>query len=598
MTQRVPRRRGRVAPFDDWWSAVSGGRFFTWWTLVASGLAAVFLLSPIAGPLSPTETTAAMFTSLLTWVVIVLVVLPVAVVERRLQRPAARGALVVAVLVTVSLLRPFLNDATGGMLFGLVSEAHWAQRIATNALIWFTLLPLVAAAANVYEESRRSSTRLSAALSVFEDLQRRIADYGDENARLLTEEIRRLRRQRDEMLERAVDFDAVRAFADDVRATSHRLDERLQTPIDHRPGYAVSAGERPRPRAGSFLAQLGRPPAALVLVVYFLASAPYTVMVGGWPLLLASASLLIAFGVIADLIARWAEARATPPVAGAVFLIVWTAAGAGMSAGGAALTSIAAMVLLVPLLSIPGLALICAIGVGAMNRAESDRQSLSQLLTATSSLVTSQTARARDPLWRGVDLLHDRVQSTCVIFAARADERQPTPQERDRFRRDTDFAFDEILAGASAAPLGGDDIDGLLATWSEVLDVRAEIDPLAVAALQAPAVAAAVGNIISEGFVNAVKHSSARTARVRVTSAPDGSAVSVAIVSPGTLRPQRVRGLGLSAFDDRARLTQVGRDVVLEVAVPTVTTPAPTRAPSRRWDAPTEPVRLPPRPTR
>jgi signal transduction histidine kinase len=71
---------------------------------------------------------------------------------------------------------------------------------------------------------------------------------------------------------------------------------------------------------------------------------------------------------------------------------------------------------------------------------------------------------------------------------------------------------------------------------------------------------------VGEGFVNAVKHSAARTVRLSVTGGP--GAVTVAVSSPGQLGAVRTPGLGLASFGDRARLRQDGEDVVLEVIVP------------------------------
>lgn len=598
--RRTPARFGLArlssivaSVFGQWSSVLSSGRFVSVPTVLTSGVVSVTLLSPIAGRVGAGENAAAMLCSLVSWLLLLALVVPVGIVERRIRSRLLRGALIAGMLVAMSVARPFLNDAIAHTFFGFDSSQQWAQRVATNALVWFTLLPLVAAVANRLAASRDSSERLAAALAVFDDLRARIDRYAQTNTALLNRAVVSLRQRRDELLASPIDFDAVRAFADDVRAHSHLLDERLQTPLDQRSGYLLH-GRRPR-RRGSVLALLSRPPAGVIAIVYLVSSAPYTYSVGGWPLVLAASGILAVLAAAADLALRaWGGGR-RPVVRGTAIVLCWSIVGALVTLSGAVLTSIEGIVLFVPLVAIPGVAVVVALGAGALERTRRDGDSLSRLLSDTSALVTSQTARAREPLWRAVDLLHDRIQGRCVIFAAHADEHEVTAADIARFRAETEAAFVEILDGAPTHAEAADDLDGLLASWAEVIDVRAEIDSAAVTALQSPAVATAVVAAVREGFVNAVKHSSARAAHVTVTAPPDEASVTVSIASRGVLRSAPSAGLGLAAFDDRARLRQVGEDVVLEVTVPARPSSLPVRAvtASRRAYPPTEPVRIP-----
>ncbi len=575
-SRRVATRLGEVA--GHWWDAVSGGWFFTAWTLTASGLVSVLLLSPYTGLTGAVENLAAMAASLLAWIVIVVAVVPIALWERRLATRAARGILVIVTLAVVSTARPFLNDAIADALFGHASTGDWPQRIATNGLTWFVLLPLVAGARTWYVESERSAARLAAAVAVLDGLRERTARYERSNAALLADAVAQLRRQRDAMLAAHVDFAAVRDFADDVRVASHRFDERLRAGFEPDHGEAATPGAAPvagdsaggvtasgvadaRP---ALLARLARPPALLIAGLYFAAGAPYTFAVGGWPLVLAALVLLAAVALGADLATRVLGRGQRATVRGAVMIVSWLVAAVVMMTAGMVLTSVDGMVLFVPLLALPGLAVVVALGTDATRRTRRHRSTVTQLLGRASAIATTEAARAREPLRRAVVLLHDRVQSRCVVFGARADERTPTAAETARFRSETDDAFDEILAGAPAAAV--DDLDGLLATWSGVLDVQARIGAGVAAALQSPRTAAAVVAIVSEGFVNAVKHSAARTAALSITT--DGDVLTVAIASPGTLRAVPSAGLGLASLDGRVQLRQDGADVVLEVAVP------------------------------
>ena len=581
-----------TAVAGHWWEAVSSGRFFTGWTLLASGVAAVLILSPYEGLDGVAEHLAAMAASLLAWLVIVALVLPVAVAERRLDSAVARGALIIATLVAVSIARPFLNDAIASTLFGHEWTGAWLQRIATNALSWFTVLPLVAASAVWYADAKKSATRLAAALAVFDDLRGRVIRYGQQNAALLTDAVADVRRRRDALLAGRIDFDAVRAFADQVRAASHRLDDRLRSPLDGVVDDPVP-NEKARGTAVPFLARLARPNPTLVVVLYYLASTPYTLALGGIPLVVVAFTLLLGLAFAADLVIRASGRGRSPVVQGVIVLACWIGVGVGVVVVGLLLTSADEIVLAIPLLTIPALAAVVGLTADAVERSRAQTRTLTELLAHTAALATAQTAQAREPLWRAVDLLHDRVQSRCVIFAARVDDRPPTPEEVRRFRIDTESAFAEILVGA---PEGSDttDLDGLLAIWSGILDVRADIDAAAVVALQDAEVAADVGAVVSEGFVNAVKHSAARAARLSVTTSHDESELRVTVSSSGTLRGTGTPGLGLASFGERAHLRQEGGLVVLEVIVPLSHHEATTFDTShRRRRPPTMAVRVP-----
>lgn len=572
-----------------WWQAVSSGRFFSRWTVLASGLVAVVVLSPVADLDGFDEHLTAMASSALAWVVLIVLLMPAAYLERRVKRRIVRGVVVIIALLAASTARPFLNDFIAETLFDHYVTAGWVQRIATNALTWFALLPLIAAAAQWYGESRSSAARLSAALAVFDDLRHRISRYSHENTLLLDDAIAGLRERRDALLAGAVDFDAVRRFAEEVRGVSHQLDERLRVALDYRSGYAVQ--ETPAASPVPFLARVAPPPAGLVVALYFVASLPYTFVAGGQVLIVLSLVVLLVLGLLAELATRLVSRGRSPAAQGAVIIASWTIVGLIMTVAGMIARAGDGAVLAIPILVIPSLAVVIGFGVDALHRTREDGDALTNLLASTSSLATARIARAREPLWRAVDLLHDRVQSRCVIFAARVDEHEPTAKELERFRQETDEAFDAILEGSSPYLTESRDLDGLLATWAGVLDVNAEIDGSAVIALQSAAVSAAVVAAVGEGLINAVKHSAAREARLRVTTAPDGSALEVEIASAGALGSGS-SGLGLASLGGAAELVQVEDDVVLRVRLPLSEGALAGDAPSRRWSPPTTTVHL------
>lgn len=550
------------------WGAISGGRFFTGWTLAASGVVAVVLLSPYAGLSGIGPHLAAIAASFVAWAILVVAALPAAAMERRIATPGGRGALVIAVLAGASITRPFLNDAVAWMLFDHVSTDGWSQRIATNALTWFTLLPLVAAVASWYAQSRDASERLRAAVSVFDDLGGQVDRYRVANAELLTETIAHLRGRRDALLAGHIDFDGVRAFADDVRADSHRLDARLRERIEGR-DRPPAAAARVAPARATVLARISRSSAPLVAAVYFIASAPYTSIVGGWLLVLVAAAYLAISALCAGPGAKRVARGRTAAAHGAIVLAVWVCSGAGMAAMAAAVTQVDRILLLMPAVALPGLAAIVGLAGDALSRAREDSRILTEKLADASEGAAARTARARAPLSRAVRLLHDRVQSRCVIFAAKADERVPTTEEVAEFRRQTDAAFAGILdPGAEASDADGQEgLDGLLAAWAGVLDVEVSVDGGAAAALQSPPVTAQVVAVVGEGFLNAVKHSATRAMALAVRTAADECGLVVAVTSRGVLGTGPA-GIGLAPFGDRARLRQVGEDVVLEVWIP------------------------------
>ncbi|CAN7189695.1 hypothetical protein LJR045_000475 [Microbacterium sp. LjRoot45] len=592
-TPRSSDRLGLAEVVDHWWGAVSGGRFFTRWTLLASAVVAILILSPFSGLDGVAEHLAAMIASAVTWLTLVVLLIPAAVAERRLSRPAARGALVIGALLAISIARPFLNDAAAALLFDHPWTAEWLQRVATNALSWFTVLPLVAAAASRYADARETAQRLESALAVFADLRGLVRRYGQQNAALLTDAVADVRRRRDALLAGVIDFDAVRAFADDVRAASHRLDARLSARLDAVVLDHDAPDEAARTPRVPFLARLARPHPLLVVGLYFAASTPYTFALGGVLLVIAALALLVVFALIADAVIRLASRGHGPVARGIIVLLCWVAVALGTVLVGVLLTDADELVLAIPLVTIPALAVVVALTADAVERTGTQSRTLTDLLAHTAALATAQTAQAREPLWRAVDLLHDRVQSRCVIFAARVDEREPTPEEIRRFRASTEAAFAEILVGApDRADIA--DLDGLLATWSGVLDVQADIDTSAMVALQTPVVATAVVAAVSEGFVNAVKHSEARAARLSVTTSADESELTVAIASRGVLRGSGATGLGLASFGDKATLRQEGDHVVLQVIVPLARAGVGRKGgPHRRWRAPTTTVSLP-----
>ncbi|MCT9819015.1 hypothetical protein N3K63_01805 [Microbacterium sp. W1N] len=546
-----------------WWGAVSSGRYLTWWTLLATGIVAQTLLGPYAGADTAADTVGAFVVSTLVWAVLAVALLPVAAAERRMPSRAARGAVVVTALALASAVRPFLNDALLWVLLGEPTTAGWVQRVATNLLAWFAITGAVAIATERYAALRDGGQRLRAAMDALAVSRAEIAAFERATGAALAEAAAQLRARRDALLAGDLDFDRVRAYSDVVRAQSHRLQDLSRA---DRHGFAgaphrtAAAAPTTRDRVPVF-ARLRPPPLLTVGAIYAVAAAPFVLSVGG-PLVLIVAivlALLVCLG--ADLITR-RFVRVRPPVArGILFLLTWTLAGATMTTVGMIVLPQSGAALIVPVAGFPALAALCAVCTDAVHRSTVQTQRLTYALRTVPRGLAATEASVRERLRHAADLLHGRVQARCVVFAAYIDEAEPTEVEIDAFRSGIDAALD---AAVSAQVDDADsDLAGLLAAWTDVVEVASDIDARAEEVIADPVVARRVAAIVSEGLVNAVKHSAARTAELQIE--PVDSGVRVRLAAPGEIVPHRTDGRGLASVG--GRLTQRDRDVVLEAVV-------------------------------
>ncbi len=571
--RQLARMMGRV-----WWATVTSGRFFTGWTAGVSFVVSVTVLGAYVGIDHAREYLPAVGASAIGWAILLVAVLPVAWAERRMDAAPARGALVIGTIVAVSVVRPFLNDAISVLLVPAPTVGGWLQRILTNLLVWMMLLSLVAIATVGYATTGAVNLRLRAAIAALGAAERR-ADAFDRAARdALAATVERVRARLAVLVDGVPGFEDVRAFSQAVRAASHELEDDAHRGLDQVETVpADAAAEGPsQPVHRPFLSRLRPPPVLLISLVYICASLPYTLQAARWWLVLAGVVLALGLGYGADIASR-RVARRPPRVRGLVLVISWALAGVLFSIAAFVLLPSSGAVALVPVIAFPGAAVIAALSTDAIRRSIVQTRKLTHVLADEAAAVAARTARARRLLRDAAEQLHGHVQGRCVVFAASLDERDSTPAEAAAFAETIELALEAVLAPPPPAVAQVNELSDTIAIWGHVLEITTDIDPDAVDVLRDGRVSREVSDIVSEGFLNAVKHSGARAARLRVTETP--GELRVEVISRGILREtRRAPGRGVAHFGPRARVYQNGAEVVLEAMV-ALEAPDPPSAP-------------------
>ncbi|MFT4210919.1 MAG: hypothetical protein QM626_03530 [Microbacterium sp.] len=553
---RPPQRWAMVVRVlaQRWWRAVTGGRFFTWWSALVSLPAALTALGAFAGVDAAAQLPAALLASLLSWMVCVVVVLPAAWAERLLVSSGGRAVAVLAAVVVVSVLRPPLNDLLfGGSPVG-TSIAEWPLRMLTNAISWLVLMSMVAVAVDTTVTATAVNRRLREALAVlgggggYDDTMRRA------RARVVFT-VGELRRRVDALRHGVVDFERVRGFSEDVRAASHRLDAGAD--------QATSSGTVGLP---SMWARLAPPPVGFVGVLYIVASIPYASHILPPLELLACALALLAVAVIADLLLRIVARRRAASTRGILIVVFAVVTGAVLSL--AFLPVVDGPVALISLLAFPLLTVLAAIAEAAILRSDNEQRWLTQALAAVRGPGGRSPGSAPEVLRAAAASLHGAVQGRCVVFAATLDDDVATREQTETFIAAVHRALDHVVSPQDRGP-EEDPLGALLSVWSQVMQIDCDIDLDAATGMRDPATARQVADIASEAFVNAVKHSAAKqaTVRLRATGPRQQRCLEVEVASPGVLRGA-VRRRGVGQLGRRARLTQRGREVVLVAVVP------------------------------
>lgn len=536
-----------------WWNAVTGGAFFTRWSAASSLLVAGVFSVPTIGGTDLEGYARGVVVATLGWIPLAVLMLPGALAERRLRSRPARAVVVLGSLAFAAGIRSGVNDTISLLMFDIAPQGSSAARVATNLFTALALLSIVAIIASRHTAARAAIERLRAARERVEAARGARDAFARASGAELGDAVARLRASRERMLSAAVDFDAVRGFADEVRDVSHLLDRRLRTD-------PVPAATAPPPSPPPLSHRLVPPPWGATGPLYAIACLPFALAAGGVGVALSG---LVA-GAAVDLVAGLATRRwARPPGRGAAFALVWLTAGIVMAAVTYALLPGIGTLGLVPVLATPVVAVLVSLCRDALARARADERAAATGLAEVARQAALTDREVHAPLRRAIEALHGRAQGACVVFAAIVDERAPAPDELERFRERTDAAFDELISPAPAAAVTGRDaLDHLLDAWRPVIGVDSRIDDTVAAVLDTPAAADRIASVVNEALVNAVKHSAAHRARIDLDRAPTGD-LRLRIAAPGRLAAVTRRGLGTAA----ARVYQDGDEVVLEAVI-------------------------------
>lgn len=563
-----------------WWRAVTDGAFYNRWSALLSFVLAAVVGVPTVHGASVPGYLQAVVVGAVGWIALAILATPAALAERRLRDRWARGVVVLATLVALCVIRTPLNDLLSIWIWGVGTTGAFGPRAVTNVISGLAMFSLVSIALSEYARRRAINTRLESALAPMRDRLEVARDQAAEVDEILAATARRLRAARNVMLARPVDFDTVRAYAEEVRGESHLLEARADAADSSAPvsgPITISSGPR-----RTVSERLVAPPWLMVAVIYGFATMAFSVMQGG----IAVAALGMVGLISIDLAAGFVTHRVLPapgaPTRPILFLLVWMLAGAAVVVLSKALLPEIGMVGLVGGIAIPGLAIVVSVCTDALRTANLAATQSQRLLASAARDVAVESARASDPLRHAVGILHGGVQGQCVILAAHADERQPTVSEVAQFRARTDDAFDrlqgpvsdlEVERGSRHGPLGS--LGRVIGAWGAVLTISYAASASAQSALRDRETDERAAEIVTEAFVNAVKHSGARAATVTLVTA-DNDRVRVRVASPGQLPAADHRAAGIGTRRPDTRIIQSGDDVVLESLLPAVADDAAT----------------------
>lgn len=558
-----------------WWDAVSGGAFYNRWSAALSFVAATVVGVPTLQNASIEGYAKAVVVAALGWLILAAIVTPAAIAERRLSSRTARGVVVLAALLVVTAIRAALNDALAVAVWGIASTGAFGPRSATNIASGFVMFSLVAVALSQYAHRRAIGARLEGALAPMRAHLQRAQEQAAVTSTMLASTVDRLRAERERMLSGEVDFDAVRAYSDEVRAESHRFEARARE-IEAVAGAPEATGAV-SVRHRQFAERLVPTPWLTIGLVYVVVTLPFALDAGGVRIAVFGVLGVCAIDLVVGAAVRWALPRPGSALRPYLYMAVWVLAGVAVAALTRALLPHIGVIALVGIVTIPLLVVVVSLCVDALRVARVAANSAEELLTRAAQFTAGETARVTDLLRQAVGLLHGRVQGRCVILAAHADDGTPTPEQLAEFRAQTDDAFDRMLGpvneqelkrGGAGGVLGP--IDRIVAAWRAVMEISLRTSPEAAVALEDRQLSERAADIVNEALVNAVKHSGARVARVDVDVTGDRD-LRVRVASPGRLTDPSRRVAGIGMRRPGVSITQVGEDVVLDAVLPATT---------------------------
>ncbi len=541
--------------------AAAGGRFVSVWSLLAALVLSLTLMAPTSDG-SPTAVVAA---GVATWAVMAAALGAVAVAERALRGPGARVGVVLGGVAVIAATRPFVQDAWLRALAASPSpEWQLPYRIATNLVAWLVVFTAIAVLVDALRSLREANALLREAAEALASAGDQASAYADQARAAVDAASATIERHlddlgtgdltiagtRDTRGPRDPRGDDVRGFAADViRPASHALADLAAAELAAEPAQHPHLPTRSPGR----VVRLRVPPRFIVTVLYLACLLPYGVRSASAIELLVGSALVIIGGVVVDggCRRRWVRRRGDVFSVG-VFLAAAVGCGAVLSLVGAAFGA-PPLRAVVPLVVYPLLALVVAACAGTLHALQVEQHRLSGTIAAAQRAVRTGTRPARAALELASELLHRDGQGRCTVFAIE----HPHPSDPQLGALTAELhALLERVREVFDAPGRPDvvSLDALLATWSHVIDLRAEVDSPARAVFDAGSpVAQDAYDVVAEGILNAVKHSGERRVDVGLdvvaTGAGPALRVRVQSFAPAAagaqLRPaSHVRALG------------------------------------------------------
>ena len=555
----------------SWWDAVCSGQFLTRWSALVSLLVAALLSVPTIGEPSAANYAVSVVIATLGWMPLAAALALVALIERRLTSRPARAAIVLGSIAVVAASRSFVNDVASLALIGIPTIGAPGPRIVTNLLTAYAALSLVAVITSQVRNRRATVDRLTDALARMRIGVQRTRAFVATTDTLLGDIVSDLRARRDALLAGTVTFDTVRAYSERVRAASHRLEQLSRSDLAAPRGDERIEGDDVGLPTPPLLTRLVPTPWLSVGLIYVIAALPFGIAAGGTTVGLIAIVALCALDLAAGIIVRVLDRGPRGRARGIRFLIVWIAVGCAVMALATTLLPHIGVLGLLPVVTLPVLAVIVSLSVDAAQRARAEEVRATAVLTSIVRALASTTARAVSPLHRAAEVLHGDVQGRCVILAARSDERAPTPDELDTFREGTDRAFADLTRAAATVDTGaidtGGELERMLRAWESVIAVTTHIHEDARAALADTDAMHQVTEAVNEALLNAVKHSAAQAASAEITV--DAGDLLVRVSSTGKLPAGRVHGFG--SRTGGTRIAQDGDQVVFEARIEVTT---------------------------
>ncbi|WP_416446699.1 hypothetical protein AB3K78_05045 [Leucobacter sp. HNU] len=543
-------------------TVIERGPLLSRWSACGTLPIALSVMGPFLGPRAPQQFPELLLAALASWVVIAGLLCIPAGIARAILSPGARTVLVGAPVLLLSAARPLLTDLCAALLGADPPPAQWLPfRIATNVVVWPILLLVIAVIVASFRGLRIANRRLAEATEsgrTDADRLRAREDAARSATAACAVELRTRLRGLD------ASPDAVRVFGTGpVRDWSRRLAELADADLADavplsRPSdpAAAAARETATPR-------LRLPPMGTVPCAYALAVLPYAVHTVA-PLTLAAGALTILLsGVVVDLSARRLRHGT------ALFAVLWGIVGLSLAAAQLVDPALPAHYAWVPAIAIPLIALAAERTSALVHGLRSEERRLEAALLARRRRLAEGDADTTRALRAAAGVLHRDVQGACVHFAAANANAGADDRGASAWRAACGAALDRVDRIFETEPEPAPGCERLAATlrsWSLVLALDVRIDAGARQELErSDALAERALEVVTEGLVNAVKHTHGRAASVRATRIPTGGGpiVQVDVVAPGVLPPAAALRPNAPAAALGAELLQSGTDTVL-----------------------------------